>query len=123
MNYIGPIIERRVTVTESWIQQIPLHAPTARYDALLWITIQMEMSCLMCPIKQFSPEHLESATKCRVKDHFAISDLCHTAVSGHRLQNDAWEKQGKVFSEMLQKLYSRSSVYLRLHWFGLDRAL
>lgn len=54
--------------------------------APLQITIQMEMSC---PIKQFSPEHLECATKCRVKDH--------CAASGHRLEmmNEGVER--KVF--------------------------
>lgn len=79
MKYIVPIIEHRVTTNETQIQQIPLHLPPARYHALLWIIIQMEMSY---PIKQFSPEHLECATKCHVKDHCAGSDLCHPAVSG-----------------------------------------
>ncbi len=97
MNYISPIIEHRVTANDTQIQQIPLHVPPARYSALLWITIQMEMSC---PIKQFSPEHLECATKCRVKDHRAESDLCHSAVSGHRLQAAHGRGERKVFSEM-----------------------
>lgn len=93
MNYIDPIIEHRVTADDTQIQQIPLHVPPARYSAPLWITIQMEMSC---PIKQFSPEHLECATKCRVKDHCAESDLCHSAVSGHLLQttHEGGERKG-----------------------------
>lgn len=56
MNYIGPIIEHGVIANETQIRQIPLHVPAALYSALLRISIQMEMSC---PIKPFSPEHLE----------------------------------------------------------------
>lgn len=103
MNYIGPIIEHGVTASETQIQQIPLHVPPARYSALLWITIQMEMSC---PIKQFSPEHLECATKCCVKDHCTESDLCHSAVSGHRQQMMHEGGEQKVFSKM-SKVYSK----------------
>lgn len=47
--------------------------------AFSWIIIQMEMSC---PVKHFSPEHLECVAKCRVKDHHTESDLCHPAASG-----------------------------------------
>lgn len=79
MKYIVSIIENRVRTNETQTQRIPLHLPPARYHALLWIIIQMEMSY---PIKQFSPKHLECATKCHVKDHCAGSDLCHPAVSG-----------------------------------------
>lgn len=57
----------------------------------------MEMSC---PIKQFCPEHLECAAKCCVKDHCAESDLCHTAVSGHRLQTMHEGGERKVLSKM-----------------------
>lgn len=82
MKYIGLIIERRVTANKSQFQRIPLHVPPAHYSALLWITLQMEMSC---PIKQFSPEHLECATKCCVKDQCTESDHCHSATRGHGL--------------------------------------
>ena len=55
---------------------------------------------MSCPIKQFSPEHLESATKCHVKHHCAESDLCHSAMSGHQRQTMHEGGERKVFSKM-----------------------
>lgn len=63
----------------------------------------MEMSC---PIKQFSPEHLESVTKCYVKDHCAESDLCLYAVSGHQQQTmrEGGERRSLAKCQSLQQV-------------------